>query len=403
MQVTPGGILLRLRAAIAALALLALAGVARAAAVPVPPHLSARSWLVQDLRTGRVIARSRAGREMEPGSLAKLMTLYVVLRHVRSGTLGLHSRVRISREVWRMHGSQMFLKAGSRVPVIQLIRGMIVDGANDAAVALADGVSGSQQAFVDRMNRQARVLGMGHTHYVNASGLPAAGMRTTASDTAVLARALIRRFPKFYHFFGRRSFRFDDITQHNRNRLLWRDHHVDGLITGDDGPGRYHLVASSRRDGERMIAVVLGTPRAGDRFDDARSLLHYAFHYYRTRRLYRPGKPVARKKVWEGAGRSVAVAVPRPVWVTYPRGDYRQLRVALKLPRDVIAPVDKGERLGKLSVSLDNDTLARVPVVAAGRVPEGDLWRRWHDAAWLAVTRHLREWFPKLTRAIASN
>ncbi len=380
--------------------------VARAASgvpVPAPPRFAARAWLIEDAASGRVLAAAGAQRPVAPGSLAKLMTLYLTFRELAAGVLRPGDRVPIDRKVWEMHGAQMFLLVGTRVPVSDLVRGMIVDGANDAAVAIAQYIAGSQAAFVRMMNRQARQLGMRHTHFSNASGLPAPGMHTTAADMGRLARALIRRFPQYYHFFRQRRFRFNGITQYNRNVLLWRDRRVDGLETGNTRRGGFNLVASAHRDGERMIVVVLGTVRSRDRFAVADSLLRYAFHYYRTRRLYRPGVAIALKRVWGGAAPRVAIGVARPVWVTYPRGAYDSLQVTLTLPRHLIAPLGKGKRLGMLRVSRDNRPLARAAAVTQAAVAEGGLWERWYDAGYLAVTRRLRAWFPALTRAIASN
>ncbi len=356
-----------------------LAQAAPPAVVPDPPRLQAKSWILEDFHSGRVLAAHGPDTRIEPASMTKMMTVYVALHEIHAGRLRLDDRVTVSEKAWRTPGSRMFIEVGRQVTVKALLDGIIVVSGNDASVALAEHIAGSEETFAGLMNRYAAELGMRNTRFANATGLPHRDHYTTVADLAKLARALIREFPEEYRWHAIRKFTWNGITQYNRNRLLWRDPSVDGIKTGHTESAGYCLAASAERDGMRLIAIVAGTKGEEARARAAQALLNYGFRFYETRRLYGAGEALARPRVWFGAAGEVPAGLERDLYVTFPRGHYGRLEASLALPPRLEAPIAKGRRLGSVRVRFAGEPLAEAPVVALEAVPEGSLWQRLRD------------------------
>ena len=364
---------------------LCLAAPALAGSVPSPPEVSGEAGFLMDFHSGRVLAAQKADKPWPPASLAKMMTLYTAFKAIADGSVTLDDTVRVSEKAWKTKGSRMFLEVGDEVPLKRIIKGIIVESGNDACVALAEHVAGTEKAFVQLMNSHAREIGLEHTHFANATGLPAEGMKTTGRDMAHLAAALIREFPDRYPLFAIRKMTYNDITQYNRNRLMWWDDSVDGLKTGHTEQAGYHLVASAEREGMRLVSVVLGTKSERARAEESQSLLNYGFRFYRTYKLYEAGESLHKVRVWKGGQEQVKVSLKRDLYVTIPRGQRDQVEVTLDFSEPLMAPVAQGADVGRLTAKLGGETLAVRPLVTLHKVPEGGLFRRLIDSVrvWL--------------------
>jgi serine-type D-Ala-D-Ala carboxypeptidase (penicillin-binding protein 5/6) len=362
----------------AVLSLLLFGWIGTAAAMPVPaaPNVAARSYLLMDYRSGSVLAEANADQRIEPASITKLMTEYVVFRELRAGNLQLTDEVSISERAWRTPGSRMFVEVGKRVPVEALLKGVIIQSGNDATVALAEHIAGSEETFAMLMNQHAARLGMTGTNFMNASGLPDSNHYMTARDIATLARALISEFPDLYQWHAQREYKFNDINQLNRNRLLWRDPSVDGLKTGHTSSAGYCLVASALRDDMRLISVVVGTSSEEARASESQALLNYGFRFFETHRLYEANRPLASPRIWKGATDTVPLGLQHDLYVTVPRGQYRQLKASLTLSEGMSAPAAKGQPFGTVNVVLGDEVLAEEPLLALDDVAEAGMLRR---------------------------
>jgi len=349
---------------------------AAAQSVPPPPTVNARAYILMDYDSGQVLAESKADERMEPASLTKLMTSYVIYKEMRDGRIKLNDMVTISERAWRMGGSRTFVPVGKKVSVEDLLKGMIVQSGNDATVALAEYVGGSESVFVSMMNQEAKRLGMTGTHFVDSTGMPNPDHYTTARDLAVLTRAIIREYPDHYQLYSMRTFTFNGITQHNRNKLLWRDKSVDGVKTGHTESAGYCLVASALQDKMRLISVVLGTDSEEARAEESQKLLSYGFRFYETHRLYAANQALSTVRIWKGASEKLPVGLKHELYVTIPRGEYSKLDAQMKLKQPIIAPASKGALYGSLNVSLDGQTLAVKPLVALQDVAEGDIFQQ---------------------------
>jgi len=349
---------------------------AAAQSVPQPPTVNARAYILMDYDSGQVLAESKADERMEPASLTKLMTSYVIYKEMRDGRIKLNDMVTISERAWRMGGSRTFVPVGKKVSVEDLLKGMIVQSGNDATVALAEYVGGSESVFVSMMNQEAKRLGMTGTHFVDSTGMPNPDHYTTARDLAVLTRAIIREYPDHYQLYSMRTFTFNGITQHNRNKLLWRDKSVDGVKTGHTESAGYCLVASALQDKMRLISVVLGTDSEEARAEESQKLLSYGFRFYETHRLYAANQALSTVRIWKGASEKLPVGLKHELYVTIPRGEYSKLDAQMKLKQPIIAPASKGALYGSLNVSLDGQTLAVKPLVALQDVAEGDIFQQ---------------------------
>jgi len=366
---------------IALLLVCMLAAAAGAAPVPVPsgPSVGARSYVLQDFYSGQVLGGRDEDMRVEPASLTKIMTAYVVFHELKEGNIRLEDQVRISEKAWRMRGSKMFIEVDKYVSVDDLLKGMIVQSGNDASVALAEYVAGSEDAFAQLMNQYAERLGMSGSHFVNSTGLPNENHYTTARDLAVLARALIRDFPEKYQWHAIEKFTFNGITQHNRNKLLWRDKTVDGIKTGHTESAGYCLAASALRDGMRLVAVVMGTKSENARAAATQKLLDYGFRFYETHELYKKEQPVTEIRLWKGELESLEIGLAGDLYVTVPRGQYKNLDATMQMNGHVIAPVEQGQGVGTLRVTLAETELVNRPLVSLQSVPQGTLWQRLAD------------------------
>ena len=356
-----------------------VAGASAASILPAPPKLKASSYLVMDYQSGRIIVQNNIDEKVEPASLTKMMTLYIVAGELAAGNIHLDDKVTISEKAWRMPGSRMFVEVNNKVPVADLMKGIVVQSGNDASVALAEYVSGSEDAFVSMMNQYAKQLGMDHTHYANATGLPHKNHYSTARDLATLARALIHNYPGEYKLHAIKQYTYNHIKQLNRNQLLWRDDSVDGVKTGHTESAGYCLVASAKRDDMRLITVVMGTDSEEARTRETQTLLNYAFRFYETHKLYAANKTIARSRIWKGNKDTFDLGIKRDLWVTIPRGRYDNLDASININPVIIAPVKKGSVQGNLKVSLDGKKLATRPLIALDTVNEGSLYERLKD------------------------
>jgi len=353
-----------------------------AAVMPTPaaPIIGAKSYLVIDATTGHEIAALNADESLAPASLTKIMTTYVVFNALQQGQITLEDEVTVSEKAWRTEGSRMFIEVGTRVSVHELLMGMIVQSGNDASVALAEHVAGSESVFAEMMNQHAAAIGMRSSNFRNATGLPADGHKTTARDLATLTRAIIEEFPEYYQWHSIKEYTYNDIKQNNRNSLLWRDDSVDGLKTGHTEDAGYCLVASARRDDMRIISVVMGTSSTKARSDGSQALINYGFRFFETRLLFVAGEEISTARIWKSANLYSRLGVLEDLYVTVRRGSYNELESQLDIPAIVTAPIAAGQPVAELSISLDGDEILNTPLRALDANPQGSLWQRTKDS-----------------------
>ena len=363
--------------------------------VPVPPAptLNAKSWVLMDYSSGQILAGNDVDARVEPASITKVMTSYVVAAQLAAGKIKLDDDVFISENAWRgggasTDGSTSFLALSSKVKLKDLLYGMIIQSGNDAAIALAEHTAGSEQTFAALMNQYAQQLGMAGTHYVNPSGLPAPDEYTTARDIATLSRALIRDFPEEYKIYAIKEFEWNGVKQNNRNSLLWRDASVDGIKTGHTKEAGFCLATSAKRGDQRLIAVVMGAGSEKERADSNQTVLNYGFRFFETHKVYDAHKALSTPVLWKGAADTVALGVADDVLITLPRGRYNDLKASMDLPSRLIAPFAKDQKVGTLKIALDGKTLVERPLVSIADAPEGGMWRRFSDgvALWFKGT-----------------
>lgn len=343
--------------------------------VPAPPQIAAKNYLLIDFNSGRILAEKNADAQIEPASITKLMTAYVVYNELEAGRLNMNEQVTISEKAWRMGGSRMYLEVGSKVLVELLLKGLIIQSGNDASVALAEHIAGTEDAFVDLMNQHAVNLGMTNTYYKNSTGWPDTEHLTTARDIATLTAAVIREFPEHYSWYAEKVFTYNDIKQYNRNKLLWRDKSVDGLKTGHTESAGYCLAASAKRSDMRLISVVLGADSEKSRATVSQSLLNYGFRFYETHKLYTAGEPLNQSRVWKGDVEEIDLGLVEDLHITIPRGSYKQLNALMDIDANIEAPLSKGEQLGVVRITINEDKLSEVPLVALKRVEQGNLFQ----------------------------
>lgn len=354
--------------------------VAQAAVVtPTPPAIEARAYILQDYYSGEVLVEVNADERMEPASLTKMMTVYAVLAELAEGKFSLEDLVPISKKAWKMGGSKMFIEVGKEVPVIDLLKGVIIQSGNDASVALAEFVAGDESTFADLMNQYARELGLASTNFVNASGLPHPDHYTTARDMATMASALIRDFPEHYPLHAVRAYSWNGIKQYNRNPLLRIDDSVDGVKTGHTESAGYCLVASAKQDDMRLVSSLLGSKSEESRLTETQALLRFGFRFFETDRLYEGGAPLTRVRVWQGASEHLESGIAEDLYLTVPRGQLKKVDAGFVVDEEILAPVRAGQQLGVVHIKLDGETIAKRPLVALGDVPKGGLWRRMSD------------------------
>jgi len=361
-------------------ALYSVSGWAAAKPIPDPPSLNATSYILIDFESGRVLAEKNPDEHIEPASITKLMTAYLVDKAIADGDISLDDMVTISEKAWRMKGSKMFVEVGKQVSVEDLMKGLIIQSGNDASLALAEHVAGSESAFAGYMNHQAQLLGMTDSNFVNATGWPHKDHYSSARDIATLTRAVIREFPESYRLYKEREFTFNKIRQFNRNRLLWRDETVDGVKTGHTEAAGFCLVASAERDAMRLISVVLGTESDKSRTQSSQSLLNYGFRFYETHQLYRAEEVLKTARVWYGEQEQVSMGVGKDIYITIPRGRYGDLDAVMEIDREISAPIERGQQLGQVSINLDDELILAEDIVAMQALAEGSFFARALDS-----------------------
>jgi D-alanyl-D-alanine carboxypeptidase (penicillin-binding protein 5/6) len=358
-----------------------------------PAPATSKAWLVMDYATGQVLAGENVDTPVEPASITKVMTSYVIAAEMAAGKVKATDQVMMTENAWRTggagtDGSYSGFEVNKTAPLLDMEKGMVVQSGNDAAIALAEHVAGSEAAFAQLMNAYAKKIGMTKSNFANPHGLPAEGHVTTARDLAILGRALIRDFPEAYSYNKIKELTVGPITQPNRNLLLWRDPSVDGIKTGHTSAAGYCLMASAKRDDQRLITVVMGSTGENQRAVESQALLNWGFRFYESHQLYAPNKALANPKVWKGGSDAVPVGVAQPLLVSTPRGKYDQLKASMDLPATLEGPIAKGQRLGTVKVSLDGKLVAQAPLVALAEVEEAGFFKRlWHDLLlwWQAV------------------
>ncbi len=361
--------MLQIRKFIALLALITLAGHATAQQLPVPPTLAAKSWLLLEMGSGQVLTAEKPDERIEPASLTKLMTAYLTFAALRQKTIALDQPIPVSQKAWKTGGSKMFIKVDTQVPVEDLIKGMIVQSGNDACVALAEAIAGSEESFAQMMNREAKRLGMNSSNFTNSTGLPDPQLYTTARDLATLAAALIRDFPEEYRkYYSMKEFRYNNITQPNRNRLLFMDSSVDGVKTGHTEGAGYCLVSSALRDQRRLLSVVLGTKSDATRASESLKLLNWGFQSYDAVTLFPKDQPVATLRVWKGTQKTVRAGFDRPFMIAVPRGYADKVKSEFTPQPRLMAPIEAGQPLGSLKVTIDGKLYGEYPVPALENV-----------------------------------
>ena len=352
---------------------------AQAIPTPAPPKVAGSGHLLIDYHSGHIISEANVNQRLEPASLTKLMTAHVVFSELHQGNLKLDDEVTISEKAWKTGGSKMFIEVGKKVKVEDLLKGMIIQSGNDASVALAEHIAGSEAVFASVMNTQAQKLGMLNTNFVNATGLPDPDHYTTAEDIAKVAIATIRDFPEYFKWYSVKSFTFNNIKQHNRNKLLWRDDSIDGLKTGHTEAAGYCLVATALRDNMRLLSVVMGTESEKSRADESIKLLNYGFRFFETHKLYSAGDTLSQAKTWKGAVEKLPVGLQQDLYITIPRNQYQNLDAAIRLNSPLIAPINKSQPVGEIHVTLSGETVTSKPLVALRDVGEGGFVSRMID------------------------
>lgn len=353
--------------------------------IPAAPKIKASSYLVMDFNSGKFLVEENIDQRLPPASLTKIMTIYIIASELKSGKISLQDEVLVSEKAWRTEGSRMFIEVDKTVMLSDLLHGIVIQSGNDASVALAEYISGTEDVFADLMNKHAERLGMKNTHYVNSTGLPDENHYTTAADLAILAHAFIKDYPEIYAMHKIKEFTYNEIKQHNRNKLLWRDRSVDGLKTGHTEAAGYCLVASAVRDGMRLISVVMGTDGANARAKASQALINYGYRFYETHKLYSSGDLITSAKIWKGDAETIDLGLDKDIYITVPRGQYEKLEPVVEIDKQLIAPVNQGEEKGVLNIMLEGEKVTTVPLLALETVSEGSLVKRLKDKVYLLI------------------
>lgn len=347
---------------------------------PAPPKIAASSFILMDYHTGKVLAENNADIKLAPASLTKIMTVYVAFREIASGNLKLDDLATVSQNAWQTGGSRMFLEVNTKVSIEDLIKGIVIQSGNDAAVTLAEHIAGSESTFAEMMNQQAARLGMLNSHFEDSNGLPAENHYTSARDLAIVTKAIIDEFPDYYRWFSQKEFTYNKITQHNRNQLLERDETVDGVKTGFTDDAGYCLVASAVRENMRLISVVMGTSSANARANENQNLLNYGFRFFEGHKLYDAKKQLAEARVWKGSSQNVPLGLIHDLNVTIPRRHYNDLKAEMVIDKKITAPIAEGTKLGTIKVTLRNDVIAIADLVALKSIEQGNIFQRLYDS-----------------------
>ncbi len=356
--------------------------------VPKAPSVAASGYILMDFESGKVITEGESQKRLAPASLTKIMTSYAIFSELKQGNIQMSDEVTISEKAWRTGGSKMFIEVGKKIPVEALLKGMIISSGNDASVALAEHIGGAEETFAELMNQYAEILGMKNSQFKNATGMPDKDHYTSAEDMAILSQALIRDFPEYYPLYAKKEFVYGKelksgkpIRQSNRNKLLWRDESVDGLKTGYTEAAGYCLASSAKRDGMRLISVVMGTDSVEARARETQKLLNFGFRFYDTQTITEPGQELASPQIWKGAQETIRVGTAETLTITLGRNHFKELQSEVILSTaEIMAPVEAGTPLGTLIFTLDGKAVAETPLVALDTVAEGGLWESMVDA-----------------------
>ncbi|UOA10336.1 D-alanyl-D-alanine carboxypeptidase family protein [Methylobacter sp. S3L5C] len=354
---------------------------------PPAPNIAATAFILQDFHTGKVMAENNADAKLAPASLTKIMTVYVAFRELGNGHLHLEDSATISEKAWKTAGSRMFIELGNQVKVEDLLKGIIIQSGNDASVALAEHVAGSEATFADMMNQHAARLGMVNSHFKNSDGLPMEDHYTSARDLAILTTALIKEFPDYYRWFSQKEFTFNKITQQNRNKLLSRDESVDGVKTGFTDDAGYCLVASALREDMRLVSVVMGAKNANARANENQTLLNYGFRFFESHRLYEGKKTLDEPRIWKGATKTLPLGLAEDIYATIPRRQYKDLKAVINVDKKITAPVAEGAKLGSVKVTLNDEVIVDKDLVALKAVDQGNIIQRLMDSAMMMLEK----------------
>ncbi len=353
--------------------------------VPAPPTLAAKSYLLIDFLSDAIIAQQDIDQHLEPASLTKMMTAFVIDQSIKDGKAKLTDLVHISQKAWHAPGSRMFLEVNTEIPLEDLLRGIIIQSGNDASIAVAEHIAGDESTFAELMNYYAQQLGMTNTHFVNVTGLPHPNHYSSAKDMALLAKALIRHFPESYKIYSEKEFTYKNIKQINRNRLLWRNELVDGIKTGHTDTAGYCLVASGQKNGMRLIAVVMGAKTDEIRVEETNKLLTYGFRFYETRKLYPAGTSLKQSRIWMGTEKQINLGLKDDLYITIGQGQYERLKAIVNVDKEIKAPTTEGAVLGSLKVQVEDKLIIERPIVALHPVASGGFLSRTYDRLALSV------------------
>jgi len=355
---------------------------------PSAPNIQGTGYILMDANSGKILAEKSSNDRMPPASLTKLMSMYIISNALKTGQIKLDDKVLVSTKAWKTEGSRMFIKAGDEVPVKDLLQGIVVVSGNDATVAMAEHIAGTEEAFTDLMNNQAKLLGMNQSHFIDSTGLPNPEHYSTAHDLALLTQSYIKQFPEDYSYYSEKWFAYGGIKQPNRNRLLWRYQFADGLKTGHTSEAGYCLVASAKKDNMRLISVVLGEPSDMARTEDSMRLMVYGFRFFETHKLYSTDKPVVSTRIWQGENSNTNLGIQDDLYVTVPTGQYKKLQATLTLPNPLKAPIVKGQSYGTLNILLNDEVIASKPLIALEDNPKGGLLRRATDSVKFNINKY---------------
>ncbi|MCK5717714.1 MAG: D-alanyl-D-alanine carboxypeptidase [Thiomargarita sp.] len=356
---------------------------------PTPPLIMAPAYILQDFHSGQVLMERNADKRINPASLTKLMTAYLVFEQLKTGKVRLSDTVRVSKKAWKMKGSRMFIEVDTRISVELLLQGLIISSGNDASVALAEYIGGTEEAFVTLMNKQADTLDLTNTHFANSSGLTAEYHYSSVRDLMILAQTLIQKFPEYYHWYSMREFTYNKILQKNRNQLLWHDTSIDGMKTGYTQAAGYCLVASAQRGKMRLISVIVGASSKKERIRDSGSMLDYGFRFFETYRPFQAQQVLDTQRIWQGNKDKLPLGLDKPLYVTVPKGQYKQLNAQLHIEKHIMAPVSAGNTYGALKIRLNDKIILERPLVALSPVAEGNVWDSLIDSILLFFIKKL--------------
>lgn len=354
---------------------------------PAPPSINANSYILLDAYSGKILAEKNADEQFAPASMTKVMTLYIIADALKQGQIDLSDEVLISKKAWQTGGSKMFVRVNDRVKVDDLIKGIAVVSGNDASIAMAEHIAGSEEAFSQLMNRQAQFIGMQNSHFTDSSGLDDVKQYSSARDLALLTVHFAQDFPEQYRWFKEKWYTYNDIRQPNRNRLLWRNDNVDGVKTGHTSKAGYCLIASAEEKNTRLVSVIMGSKGEDERAADSQKLLTYGFRFFETQKLYVADQSLAQPRTWKGATKTTPVGIANDVYVTIPAGQYKYLQINMELPSELKAPLQSGQVVGTITGELNGEVIFSENVVALQHNAKGGFWGNISDTVALTIHR----------------